>query len=103
MSLATNAARQNLDSHSILKDYNRTKSEFISLARVAYAAIAGKMGTAPSELDLLAGLTKIIRYQCSAFTAMRRRRVFLHPDLWDIFADILARIVLDDEWKTVTS
>jgi hypothetical protein len=103
MNLANQTARQNLDSQSLLKDYHKNKSEFIDLARVAYMAIEGKMGTAPSETDLVIGLTKIIRRQCSAYATMISHRIFMHPDLPDIYADILARIMLDDEWAAIKS
>jgi len=34
---------------------------------------------------------------------MIAQRIFMHPDLPDVYAQILAQIMLDDEWAAIKS
>ena len=101
MSFATQQDRGNLASQNLWSDYQSQKQDFIALAKIVYTAIEGKMGSAPSEADILNGLAKAILDRSVTYAAMLRRRRFMNTSLYSAYADALARVLLDDEWAII--
>jgi hypothetical protein len=104
MALNADQDRKNLHSRSFIAAYQRYhKDELIEAARWVYSVIQGFSGSAPMQEDCESSLNYILLNRSNAFESMIRGKRHLHPDLKNSVAASLARVLLVDHWREISS
>lgn len=101
MGLTTAQDVYNLDTWSWLQDYRRNKKAFIDVARIVYHVLTKHSGippNGPAELEQPLGRALMT---CDIYKTLWVSKWHAIPALYPVFANLLARYILDDEWPNV--
>jgi hypothetical protein len=89
-----------LESWSILKDYGSNKEKLLEVAKPVYRTLQYFGAPTPQEMEpfLIEALLA-----ADVFKAICASKRHANPALYPVFAQALARHILQDEWNTITS
>lgn len=102
MALTTPQDIATLNSWSWLKDYTANKAAFIDFARILYQVFAKYAAASPpiGPDDMEGPLTVAIQ-TCDIFKQLCATKKHARPDLYPVFARLLAKYIIDHEWATI--
>ena len=101
MALTTLPDILTLSGWSWLRDYTANKTAFIDLARIVYQVLANYAVFPLGPDDMADHLTVAIQ-TCDIFKHLCVAKPHARPDLYPVFARLLAKYIIDDEWVIIT-
>ena len=101
MGISTAQDRSNLGSQNLYSDYQKHTADLVAVAKIVYAALLALTGS-PQPNDLEPSLTFAL-FRSGRFARMIRSRPHIHPSLHMPYAAALARVLLDDQWPSISN
>jgi hypothetical protein len=105
MALTTTLDIVTLRSWSWLRDYTANRTAFIDFARIIYQVLskyAVKSQNPPLGPDDMEGPLTVAIQTCDIFKLLCAAKQHARPDLYPVFARLLAKYIIDNEWVMIT-
>jgi hypothetical protein len=103
MALTTPHEIATLNSWSWLRDYRANRATFIDFARILYQVFAKYAASAspPIGPDEMEGPLTVAIQTCDIFKHLCATKQHARPDLYPVFARLLAKYIIDHEWPII--
>lgn len=92
--------RRELDSQSLLKDYQQHKNDLIALAKHVYRAAESLLGSPPQPNEMEDALAATL-FRDGIFAMIVNAKPHIPSVLHQGYAESMARVLLDEEFKSI--
>ena len=102
MAFTTATDLQTLKSRSFLTDYMNNRSKFVKVGEIVYQNLLKHGGTIPVASDMERPLALALQ-GTTLFSTLCAAKPHARPAFYPIFAEALARYMLDDAWGAIST